>query len=228
MCHHLPTHNTDPVDDDRDESLESESIQSTFILDTWTDRIVAEYSGRPYNVEAYYENLRRGLLYYNATTNYEQEKKGLYTYFKNKNSLHLLADNLEILSDRGISNFKGEGNRSKGTMGTQPVQKHGRDLIKTWLISNAPGFDEVLNVHRIRSIPLLKELMYWNPEANFDRVSSLSMLMLYRAEKYRQITERKQVIKSAFEGSRILAKNNIGSYGNYKKINQMFHKIENK
>ena len=219
---------TDPVDDDRDESLESESIQSTFILDTWTDRIVAEYSGRPYNVETYYETLRRGLLYYNATTNYEQEKKGLYTYFKNKNSLHLLADNLEILSDRGISNFKGEGNRSKGTMGTQPVQKHGRDLIKTWLISNAPGFDEVLNVNRIRSIPLLKELMYWNPESNFDRVSSLSMLMLYRAEKYRQITERKQVIKSAFEGSRILAKNNIGSYGNYKKINQMFHKIENK
>lgn len=218
---------TDPVDDDRDDSLESESIQSTFVLDTWTDRIVAEYSGRPYNVETYYENLRRGLLYYNATCNYEQEKKGLYTYFKNKNSLHLLADNLEILSDRGISMFKGEGNRSKGTMGTHPVQKHGRDLIKTYLVNVSPGTEEVLNVHRIRSIPLLKELMYWNPEGNFDRVSALSMLMLYRAEKYRQISDRKVLIKSKLENSRILERNKVNSYGNFHKINQLFHKVTN-
>lgn len=218
---------TDPVDDDRDDSLESESIQSTFVLDTWTDRIVAEYSGRPYNVETYYENLRRGLLYYNATCNYEQEKKGLYTYFKNKNSLHLLADNLEILSDRGISMFKGEGNRSKGTMGTHPVQKHGRDLIKTYLVNVSPGTEEVLNVHRIRSIPLLKELMYWNPEGNFDRVSALSMLMLYRAEKYRQVSERKVLVKSKLENSRILERNKVNSYGNFHKINQLFHKVTN-
>lgn len=218
---------TDPVDDDRDDSLESESIQSTFVLDTWTDRIVAEYSGRPYNVETYYENLRRGLLYYNATCNYEQEKKGLYTYFKNKNSLHLLADNLEILSDRGISMFKGEGNRSKGTMGTHPVQKHGRDLIKTYLVNVSPGTEEVLNVHRIRSIPLLKELMYWNPEGNFDRVSALSMLMLYRAEKYHQISERKVLVKSKLENSRILERNKVNSYGNFHKINQLFHKVTN-
>jgi hypothetical protein len=220
---------TDPVDDDRDASLESESLQSTLVLDTWTDRIVAEYSGRPYSVETYYENLRRGLLYYNAVCNYEQEKKGLYTYFRNKNGLFLLADGLEILSDRGISNFKGEGNRSKGTMGTAPVQKHARDLLKSWLTSRAPGFDEeVLNVHRIRSIPFLKELLYWNPEGNFDRVSAAGMLMLYRAEKFRQITERKSIVKSKLTDSRILTRNKLpNSYGNYNKINKMFQKPVN-
>lgn len=37
-------------------------------------------------------------------------------------------------------------------------------------------------MHDIRSICLLEETIQWNNDANFDRVSALGMLMIYRAE----------------------------------------------
>ncbi len=55
----------DPVDDD---SSETASLQSAFVLDLWTDQIVAEYTGRPRFAEDYYEQLRRLCLFYNAKT----------------------------------------------------------------------------------------------------------------------------------------------------------------
>jgi hypothetical protein len=217
---------SDPVDDDRDASLQSESIQSSFILDTWTDRIVAEYSGRPNDVEYYYEHLRRGLIYYNAIDNYEQQKKGLYTYFKNRNCLYLLADNLDILTDKNTASFKGQGNRSKGTMTSQFINKHADELIKTWLLKQAYGDEEnVINLTKIRSYPLLKELLYYNPKGNFDRVSALRMLMLYRAEKYREIQSSKETRKSKLDGSIFGRNKPVFSYKKnteIKKINELF------
>lgn len=54
---HIPANRyiagTDPVDDDA--AKESLSLQSTFILDLWTDEIVAEYTGRPTFADDYYE-----------------------------------------------------------------------------------------------------------------------------------------------------------------------------
>jgi len=44
--------------------------------------IVAEYTGRPATAEDYYENVRKLLLYYNARLLYENQWKGLATYFK--------------------------------------------------------------------------------------------------------------------------------------------------
>ena len=86
----------DPYDDD--ESTTS-SLGSCFILDVFTDRIVAEYTGRPNTAVEFYENCRRLLMYYSAECNYENNKKGLFTYFDQKHSLHLLCETPKSLRD---------------------------------------------------------------------------------------------------------------------------------
>ena len=66
-------------------------------------------------------------------------------------------------------------------------------MIQTWLRkpiviieTDADGNKTevtIPNLYRIKNRALLKELVLWNPQGNFDRVMSLVQLMLYREEK---------------------------------------------
>lgn len=103
----------DPYDDDVSETL---SLGNIWILDLWTDKVVFEYTGRPQFADDFYEICRRSLLMYDARSNYENNKKGLFKYFSQYNCLYLLTDTLEFLRDRDM--VKGEslfGNKAKGT-----------------------------------------------------------------------------------------------------------------
>ena len=90
------------------------------------------------------------------------------------------------------------GNRSKGTTASKIINSWGRKLQADWLIESAYSMiteDELdsqgnpiqkptlLNVHKVRSIGYLKELIAWNPDDNFDRVSAMGMLMILRADR---------------------------------------------
>ena len=183
----------DPVDDD--EAKYSVSLTSIFIFDLFKDRIVAEYTGRPKYADDFFEICRKLLIFYNAKANYEQNKKGLFSYFSNHNSLHLLCDTPEILRDNDMAGAKGFGNKSKGTNATQVINQWARRLTAQWLIKPSEqnlleeddGNIEIPNLRMIRSKPLLEELIKWNGEINCDRVSSLGMVMIYREEKLKNI-----------------------------------------
>ena len=160
--------------------------------------IVAEYTGRPSTAEEFYELSRRMLMYFNARMNYENNLKGLFTYFKNKNATHLLTDTPEVLVDKEVMTTT-MLNRKKGTPGTVMVNKWGRELIKTWLLTPCPDNADLMNLQKIRSIPLLKELIYWNKAGNFDRVSSLIMLMIQKQEVARIDIHKEKKIKTLSE-----------------------------
>lgn len=179
----------DPYDDDESETT---SLGSIFILDLWLDKIVAEYTGRPMFADDTFEIARRLLLFYNARLNYENNKKGLFAYFSRMNCLYLLTDNLDFLKDKDMIKGYTFGNKQKGTMATQPVNNYARTLIRNWLlkpvniIKVVDGVEQevtVPNLMLIRNRALLEELAMWNPDGNFDRVSSLGMLMLLREDK---------------------------------------------
>jgi len=68
----------DPVDSDNAESL---SLTSTLVLDMWTDKIVAEYTGRKQYADENFEIVRLMCLFYNCKCMYEQNKKGIFAYF---------------------------------------------------------------------------------------------------------------------------------------------------
>lgn len=179
----------DPYDDDTSETM---SLGSIFIVDLWTDKIVAEYTGRPQFADDFYEVCRRLCLFYNARLNYENNKKGLFAYFSRMNCLYLLTDVLDYLKDQDKVKGTLIGNKSKGTAATQPINGYARTLIRNWLILPKPivrnenGVDietTVYNLNFIRNRALLQELSQWNADGNFDRVSALGMLMLLREEK---------------------------------------------
>ena len=180
----------DPYDNDVAESM---SLGSFLMLDTWTDTIVMEYTGRPDYADDFYEICRRACLFYNATLLYEQNKKGLFPYFSQKNSLHLLADTPEYLLDKQLIKGIGYGNTRKGVTTTMPIKEYGFGLIRDWLlkpvvgvVTNEDGEEEeitITNLYNIRNRALLKELILFHPQLNVDRIMALCMLMIYRQEK---------------------------------------------
>ena len=175
---------TDPYD--HDESTTS-SLGSTFIINKLTNRIVAEYTGRPDTANQYYENLRRLLKFYNAKCLYENERKGLFQYLEHKHETYLLADQPEIIKDV-IQNTK--VSRQKGMHMSKPLKSYGEELIKMWLLEPYES-DGLLNLHKIRSVALLKELVSYNNHGNFDRVMAFMMVM-YHMEEVKKIKVEKE------------------------------------
>lgn len=175
---------TDPVDDD--DVNEDSSLQSTFILDTWTDKIVAEYTSRPTLTDRYYEQLRRLLMYYNAKTNYEADKKGLYAHFKNKNSLYLLLETPKILTEQHIlKNVSSVGNKAYGTKATDAVNEFADKRALAWLETSNKTEPEKRNMDLIPSRCLLLELIKYTKDLNVDRVRAFGLLMIYKEDIYK-------------------------------------------
>jgi hypothetical protein len=123
---------------------------------------------------------------------YESNLTGLFTYFEQKNSLHLLADTPIQLRDHSV--WKEGTNTSKGIPGTESNNKRGREYLDNWLREELKDGSERLRLHTIRSVAALKELSKWNSKENFDRVSALGMLMWYR-QSLAQYTDKEQVDK---------------------------------
>jgi len=173
---------TDPVDDDGNSDT-TRSLQSTFVLDTWTDELCAEYTARTYLVDDYYENVRKLCVYYNAKNLYENNKKGLYGYFKNKNSLYYLADTPKILKEQDLAKGDGIGNRSLGVnMSNDKVKFYAIQLALKWFESPAYHHPEKKRLYTIRSLGLLKESISYTMDVNADRMSAFLVLMIYRAD----------------------------------------------
>jgi hypothetical protein len=183
----------DPIDSDTGESL-----FSILVMDVFTDKIVAEYSGRPRTAAEAYEVALRTLKFYNAQANYESNLKGLFNYFDKHNALRYLADVPQILKDmemiRGTNLY---GNKAKGTHASKPINSWGRQLQADWMRTQMEGADEgKLNLHGIRSLGYLEECVRWNVDGNFDRVSAGGMLFILREDRYK----RTQVSKENQDG----------------------------
>lgn len=178
----------DPYDDDESNTM---SLGSIFVLDLWTDRIVAEYTGRPSFADDYYEICRKLCLFYNGRLNYEYNKKGLFSHFSTRNSLYLLTDVLDFLKEKQMMK-DGYGNKSKGTNASPAINAYARSRLRSWLLAPVPimqTIDEeekevmVPRLFTVRNRALLKELINYNSEGNFDRISAMGMLMLLREDR---------------------------------------------
>jgi len=149
-----------------------------------TNRIVAEYTGRPSTAEEFYETCYRLLMYYNARANYENNKKGMFQYFDRINSLYLLSDTPQILRDMQITKIAAHGNAAKGTNATLSVNNWGNSLIRSYLMEQAYDKEQGMrNYSMLRSPALVKELIAYDPEAgNYDRIAALRMVLIQRAD----------------------------------------------
>lgn len=195
---------------DDDEVTYSVSLGSAFVFDTWTRRIVAEYTGRPTTANEFYEIVYRMAKFYDAKIMYENNKKGMFNYFANvRKSINMLADNPEFLSNKQIVKATNINNTTKGVNATLEVNKLARRLQADWMMEDSyveeKVFDEegnditpkIPNYRKIRSIGYLKEAIAWNNDINCDRVSAMGMVMLYAAELQKFETgSRKEKLKT--------------------------------
>ncbi len=183
----------DPYDNDQAETL---SLGAIYVFDLFTDEIVCEYVGRPAFAADFYEICRRMLIFYNAQANYENNKKGLFTYFSQHNSLYLLTDAFDYLKDKDLIKGSILNNTHKGTTATKPIQSYGRRLLRDWLlkpfkiVSSMEVDGEEVEVDKtVNSInkcfyrALMQELAMWNIDGNFDRYDALLMVMLLREHR---------------------------------------------
>ena len=180
------------LDNYENDQAESVSLGSMFVLDLWTDRIVAEYTGRPMFADDLNEKFRLLCMFYNAKGLVENNKKNTFAYFSRMTSLHLLADTPEYLKSRQILKAQSFGNSVKGVPMTVPIRNFAFGLIRDWLLKPITVSREeegqiitstVPNLFFIKDRALLLELSKYNPDGNFDRIMSLCQLMIYREEK---------------------------------------------
>lgn len=180
----------DPVDNDQ---ANSSSLSSTFVFDLFTDKIVAEYTGRQPFADDNYEIVRKLCLFYNARCLFESNKKGIFAYFSKMNCTHLLAETPEYLREKQLVKYSAFGSNRYGVNANAVINDYANSLLRDWLLKPEVVYrkqpdgeiieESVPMLYSIRNRALLEELITYTPELNVDRIRAMGMVMLYRQEK---------------------------------------------
>ncbi|MDR2233908.1 MAG: hypothetical protein LBE56_12425 [Tannerella sp.] len=197
----------DPTDTDGASTL---SLNACYVLDLWTDRLVAEYVGREDFTEDSFEIVRKLLFFYNAECLYENNKKGLFSYFSKMNCLYLLSPTPDFLKDKSV-NRPTYGNSYYGVTATQPNKAYGRRALRDYLlkpveieqVNEITHETETVTVPMVQTIKfraLLQELALYNPDGNFDRHDAMIWLMVLREDKLRLQMDRQRYSEEDITG----------------------------
>lgn len=154
------------------------------------DIIVAECTGRPKFADDFYENCRKLCIYYNAKVLYENMLKGFKGYFEQKSSLHHMYEQPGIIRDivKDSKVQRGYGiHMSRGTNGSSGIKDTCELYLKDWLYTERDDVNgtKILNLHTIKSIALLKELVAYDITGNYDRVIAFMLCILQTKDLHR-------------------------------------------
>lgn len=188
----------DPYDQDKAENSVSYGscfVYKRFITADQTYHIpVAEYTGRPDFADDFYEQCRRLAEYYNAKILFENQNTGIKKYFEIKRCTYLLHTQPNIIKAISPSS---NVNRGYGIHMTKPIKEEIEIMIRDWLKTEIePG---IMQLTKICSIPLLKELIAYDGERNTDRVIAFGLTVLQDAEMHLiRVSEKKEIKRDDF------------------------------
>jgi hypothetical protein len=77
--------------------------------------------------------------------------------------------------------------RGYGIHMSEPIKRQAEIYLRDWLLEkrgDGEDGEHKLNLHSIYSIPLLKELIAYTKDGNFDRVIAMMLCMLHSHENY--------------------------------------------
>jgi len=179
------------IDKDNKDMTSKHSFGCTYVyerVNTFTKgrggKLVGVYIGRPETTDAYNEILYKIAQYYNGKILYEKNTKGTYDFFRQREALHYLTEEPVSIFDK-----ENEGSM-KPNYGIQINDQRKRDgavYLKDKLLEKVDTDEhgnDILFVHQIPDINLLKELQKWSLKGNFDRVSTLIVGMFDIREQY--------------------------------------------
>ena len=186
----------DPVADDHGgTSLASILVYKGFAEESWNggmqDAIVAEYVGRYDIVDDIHEIAVKIATYYNAMILYENNLPGFKNYCAMNGHIHrLMISPYEAISKSGIKTFSKK--YEFGVHISEGLKTHCEQLIRKLLLekyrTTEDGRKEE-NLWKIKSPRLLKELISYNRNGNFDHVSAMMILVLWLSQEKEKVIE---------------------------------------
>jgi len=172
-------------------------------IDESYDLPVATYHGRPEKAKEFYEIVRRLTLYYNALLLYENEKRGLEWYFEEKKCLYLMKNQPYII-DKIIKNSTVK--RPKGIHMVPAIKEQALLWAKDWLLDE--DGEGNYNLTKIYDPFLLKQLISYDDERNFDSVIAFCLAILMKREMYQvTVQEKENEIKDTFFSQKLFVGN---------------------
>lgn len=174
-------------------SEHGESLGAVYVLcrpnkyTTPDNCIVASYIGRLEDHDEFNKTVFLLAEYYNAQIAVENDRgEHVIAYAKSNKLLDYLVPEFDIISKKD-PNYKSLGRKYGMSMRDELRKMTGALYLKKWLTSpRGKGDDgtQRLNLHLIYDLALIDELLRYNPEKNFDRVSSMMMAMFYMYDLY--------------------------------------------
>ena len=138
--------------------------------------------------------MRHAVLYYNALLLYENEKRGLEWYFEEKKCLYLMKNQPYII-DKIIKNSTVK--RPKGIHMVPAIKEQALLWAKDWLLDE--DGEGNYNLTKIYDPFLLKQLLSYDDERNFDSVIAFCLAILMKREMYNvTVQEKDDAIKDTF------------------------------
>lgn len=173
----------------KDEAIESKSLGAAYVYkhindvsESEDDILVAWYVGRPKRLPIFYENLFLLARFYNAKIQSEIAGggKGVLDHARVHKLLEWCELEPDILAPGEVPKRKKNyfmdmgGDRVK--LSLSYLGDWFRKERSYTLLNNDEGFTTVINVNKIYDEGLLEEIVRFNDEGNFDRISALRLL----------------------------------------------------
>lgn len=147
--------------------------------------IVASYVGRPQFVDTYNEQLFALADYYNAKIGFENNRGKVKDYAKANKKLHRLFTDIDIIEKREKLKKGWTSTITFGIHLNNDLKARAQLYLREWLLTPVKVTDDGTikrRLHYILDPALLQELIKYNPDGNFDRVSALLIGMFYIEE----------------------------------------------
>jgi len=157
------------------------------------NQIVASYYGRAESLDKLYDNWLLLCQYYNATLMFENNIMGPIPYFDKQNARSFLAPS-PIVVKTVLGNSRVD--RRYGVHMTSDIKEWGLNKIRDWCLEPNPSGG--INIDHVYDEGLLRELLSWEPEGNYDRISAMIVLMVYIEELSKAPAKPKITIDSTF------------------------------
>lgn len=170
----------------------SKSLNAAYVYKTYQkfeygyDEIVAEYVGRPDNIEIYNRNLELLSEYFGgAEIMFENDRGEVLSYFKRRGKMHLLANQPDNVISKVIQNSTVA--RIKGCHMNERMKDAGEKFILRWLWTERGTNENESKIYNMDLLPspgLIEELISYHRDGNFDRVMGFMQLMFSVEEEF--------------------------------------------
>ena len=216
----------------------SSSIYSLYIYkrpsghidDVYNRKIVANYNGRSENIDAMYDIAINLCDYYNAKLLVESANLGVINHIRNKNKEYILQHQMDEIKGYNPNSVV---KRQFGYHPTREVSLHADDLVIKYL-TEPIGFEyaddgitvkkEILGLERIKDKGLLREMIHYNNEDNFDRLVAFKGCLLYEEALFKYKISEVNNTNSPLAAAANYAMKNLNKYkqfGRFMKNNRL-------